>query len=276
MEISKNNRRAGRPSKSKSGASSRMNKTLSKAMLILERLAQSGNGLTLSELSMQLGFSLATIHRLLYTFERLGYVYQNQELGLWFIGVRSFEVGIAFLNRRDLVTISRPIMFELMETSGETVNLSIVDEGEIVYISQIESYEMMRMIVKLGGRAPIHASGAGKAMLSTFSKRHTQQILKKKGLKKITANTISSTAQLESEIQKSRQRGYAADDEEHAIGLRCLAAPIYDEQAAACAAISISGPKVRISDLRMAELGIAVMKAANRITNSLGGLKPQA
>ena len=242
--------------------------------MILERLAQSANGLSLSELSMQLGFSLATIHRLLYTFEKLGYVYQNQELGLWFIGVKSFEVGIAFLNRRDLVTISRPIMFELMEASGETVNLSIVDDGEIVYISQIESYEMMRMIVKLGGRAPIHASGAGKAMLTTYSKNQIREILKKKGLKKITPNTISSTAELESEILKNKRQGYVIDDEEHAIGLRCVAAPIYNELSVACAAISISGPKVRISDMRLTELGISVMKAANRITQNLGGQIP--
>lgn len=243
-------------------------------MMILERLAESANGLSLSELSLQLGFSLATIHRLLYTFEKLGYVYQNQEMGLWFIGVRSFEVGIAFLNHRDLVTISRPVMFALMETSGETVNLSIVDDGEIVYISQIECNEMMRMIVKLGGRAPMHASAAGKAMLTTFTKNQINQILKKKGLKKITPNTISSSSDLNAEILKSKRQGYAIDDEEQAIGLRCVAAPVYNELSVACAAVSISGPKVRISDQRLTELGIAVMKAANQITQDLGGRMP--
>ena len=275
MENSSHHRRSGRPSKLKTGVSTEINKTLFKSMQILERLADSSTGLSLSELSMQLGIAPATIHRLLYTFEKLGYVYQNQDLGLWFIGVRAFEVGNSFLNRRDLVSIAKPIMFELMESSGETVNLSIVDEGEIVYISQVESNEMMRMIVKLGGRAPIHASGAGKAMLSTFKYKKIQKILKKRGLSKFTSNTISSTEVLHHEIAKCKRQGYAIDDEEHAIGLRCVAAPIYNESAMAYAAISISGPKVRVSDERMNVLGITVARAANQITVAGGGKRPE-
>ncbi len=267
-------RRSGRPSKLKSGPSSQMNKTLLKSMQILERLAESNNGLSLSELSMQLGIAPATIHRLLYTFEKRGYIYHDHELGLWFIGVKTFEVGSAFLNKRDLVAIAKPIMHELVEISGETVNLSIVDDGEIVYISQVESSEMMRMIVKLGGRAPIHASGAGKAILTTFSDHHIRQILKKRGLQRFTPNTIGSTARLEIELAENKKRGFAIDDEEHTIGLCCVAAPIYDESAQACAAISISGPKVRISASRLNVLGINVGEAAQRITNGLGGTQP--
>lgn len=269
-----NTKRVGRPSKSSGSKVTSTNKTLVRSMQILERLAESKQGLSLSELSHQLGIATATTFRLLYTFEELGYVTQNKELGVWKIGIKSFKVGNAFINRRDAVIMARPLMTELREFSGETVNLSMMDEGHVVFISQVESDEMMRMIVKLGSNAPIHASGAGKAFLATMTNQQISRILKQRGLKRITPNTIDTTEKLTQELLITRSRGYAVDDEEHAVGLRCVAAAIYDETATASMAISISGPKVRISDLRLARLGNAVLETANNITTISGGELP--
>ena len=268
------NRKAGRPPKKHVGNLASSNKTLIRSMQILERLAQSSKGLTLSELSQQLGIATATAFRLLYTFESLGYVTQNKEFGVWSIGVKSFTVGNAFINHRDVVMLARPYMTELRDLSGETVNLSIIDQGKVIFISQVESTEMMRMIVSLGASAPIHASGAGKALLATLGLADVSKILKKRGLERITNNTIDSTDKLKQELSIILRRGYAIDDEEHALGLRCVASAIYDESATATMAISISGPKVRISDQRLNLLGSNVAEIANRITEASGGLLP--
>ena len=267
-------RKAGRPSKLQIGDVKSMNKTLVRSMQILERLAQSNSGLTLSELSQQLGIATATVFRLLHTFEELGYVTQNKEFGLWSIGVKAYTVGSAFINHRDVVSLARPFMVELMEFSGETVNLSIVDNGKVVFISQVESFEMMRMIVHLGSSAPIHASGAGKALLATMNSAQISKILLKRGLDRITENTINSTDTLKQELEVTQSRGYAVDDEEHALGLRCVASPIYNEFGGASMAISISGPKVRISDQRLNTLGSKISEIATQITQISGGRLP--
>ncbi len=193
---------------------------------------------------------------------------------MWYVGLKAFTVGQAFLKRRDFVASARPFMKKLVDLCGETVNLGIIDDGEVVYISQVESQEMMRMIVKLGSRSPVHASGVGKAMLSNMSEHDVSRLLQRRGLARFTDRTIDNPADLREALECIRQQGYALDDEEHAVGLRCVAASIYDENASAIAAISLSGPKARITDTRLAELGAAVWRTASAITESLGGRKP--
>ena len=216
----------------------------------------------------------ATVHRLLSTFEELNFVEQDAEAGLWFVGLKAFTVGNAFLNRRDFVASARPYMQRLVERCGETVNLGVIDAGEVVFISQVESKEMMRMIVSLGSRSPIHASGVGKAMLASLSEQDVTRLLQLRGLARYTDHTIDNPAELRNALDLIRQQGFALDDEEHAVGLRCVAANIFDENAVALAAISLSGPKARMIDSRLSELGTAVRQSAAEITAALGGRIP--
>jgi IclR family acetate operon transcriptional repressor len=143
-----------------------------------------------------------------------------------------------------------------------------------VFISQVESREMMRMIVRLGSRSPIHASGVGKALLANMPEQQLAGILQQRGLARYTERSIDNATQLRAELQRIRQLGYALDDEEHAIGLRCVASAIFDENGQALAAISLSGPKARVTDARLDELGIAVRHSADEITLALGGQRP--
>ncbi len=230
--------------------------------------------MNLTDLSQQLGIPPATVHRLLSTFEELDFVEQDTDAGLWFVGVTAFTVGRAFLNRRDFVATARPYMQSLVEQCGETVNLGIVDDGEVVFINQVESREMMRMIVNLGSRSPVHASGVGKAMLASLNEAEVNRLLQRRGLARFTEHTIDTPSELRAELEQIRHQGYALDDEEHAIGLRCVAANIFDENGKALAAISLSGPKARITDTRLAELGAAVRQTAKQISKALGGRIP--
>ena len=203
----------------------------------------------------------------------LDFVAQD-DFGLWYIGLNAFTVGNAFLERRDFVAVARPHMHSLVDECGETVNLGVIDDGEVVFINQVESREVMRMIVRLGSRSPIHASGVGKAMLAGMPERRVEQILERRGLPRFTERTIDSPKALYDELALTRRRGYALDDEEHHVGLRCVAAAIFDENAQALAAISLSGPTARMVDERLGELGQAIRRTADQITGALGGRKP--
>ena len=267
-------RKRGRPPGPNSRANDGKNQSLTRALTLLERLAEAPMGMNLTDLCYQLGMPVATVHRLLSTFEELDFVEQDSEKGLWFIGLKAFTVGNAFLKRRDVVTMARPHMHSLVEQCGETVNLGVIDDGEVVFISQVESQEVMRMIVRLGSRSPIHASGVGKAMLASMSEQQVAHILERRGLPRYSDQTIVNPALLRDELEQIRRRGYALDDEEHAVGLRCVATAIFDENEKALAAISLSGPKARIIDSRLSELGSAISHTADEITQVLGGRKP--
>jgi len=267
-------RKRGRPPGPNNRTGDGKNQSLTRALTLLERLSETPNGLSLTDLSYQLGMPTATVHRLLSTFEEFDFTEQDAEQGLWFVGLKAFTVGNAFLHRRDIVASARPHMQALVEQCGETVNLGVIDDGEAVFISQVESREMMRMIVRLGSRSPIHASGVGKALLAHLPEQQLARILQQRGLTRYTERSIDNPAQLREELERVRQLGYALDDEEHAVGLRCVAAAIFDQNGQALAAISLSGPKARITDNRLDELGVAVRQTADEITQALGGHRP--
>jgi IclR family acetate operon transcriptional repressor len=267
-------KKRGRPPGPNSKASDGKNQSLVRAMTLLERLSLTASGMTLTDLSQQLGMPSATTHRLLNTFEEMGYVEHDSILGLWFIGFKTFSVGNAFLNRRDFIATARPYMRRLVDQCGETVNLAVIDDGEVVYVGQVQSPEMMRMIVKLGSRSPIHASGVGKTLLASMTEKGVSTILQRKGLARFTERTIDNPANLRVELSHIRKLGYALDDEEHSVGLRCVAATIFDENGVALAGLSLSGPKARITDSRLTDLGAATRQMADEVTAALGGQKP--
>jgi len=249
--------------------------SLIRGLTILERLAEARDGVSLTDLAQRVGLAASTTHRLLKTFEKMRFVSQDTERGRWFIGVQTFTVGNAFLYHRDFVEASRPVMRRLMEASGETVNLSVLDDGQAVLLSQVECHEMMRMLAKLGGRAPVHASAVGKALLAALPDEEVSAILHRRGLTRVTPNTIDTPARLREALKEIRRRGYAIDDEEHAIGLRCVAATLHDQYAEPLAAISLSGPRARIDSDRIATLGKMVVEATAEVTETLGGRLPE-
>lgn len=248
--------------------------SLIRGLTILERLAEARDGDTLTDLAQRVGLAPSTTHRLLKSLEQMCFVSQDAQRGRWFIGVQTFAVGNAFLYHRDFIEVSRPIMRRLMEESGETVNLAVLDDGQAVILSQIQCREMMRMLAKLGGRAPLHASAVGKALLAALPDDEVSAILHRRGLARVTSSTIDTPARLREELGAVRRCGYAIDDEEHAVGLRCVAATLHDEYAEPLAAISVSGPRARVSRERLVAIGSKVVDATTEITAALGGRLP--
>ena len=267
-------RRRGRPPRQAGRNGAAHVQSLSRALALLERIAASDTGISLSDLATDVGLAASTTHRLLNTLEQHGFAALDADRGVWFVGVKAFTVGNAFLADRDVVTIARPFMRQLMEQSGESVNLAILDDGQVVFISQVQCREMMRMLVRLGGRAPVHASGAGKALLAALPESQTRGVIARHGLERFTPNTIEDIAALALDLEAIRRNGFAYDDEEHAVGLRCVAATVHDEHGEPVAAISLSGPRARMTDERIARLGGMVLETAETITHAMGGKPP--
>jgi IclR family acetate operon transcriptional repressor len=249
--------------------------SLVRALTIVNRLALADGGVSLTELAQQVGLSPSTAHRLLTTLEQERYVTFDAERRLWSVGMQAFMAGSAFLRSRNLVNIAKPHMRALMEESEETVNLAVQDHFTAVYLAQTECSQMMRAFARPGGRVPLHCSSVGKALLSAMKETEIAKVLHNQGLPVITAKTIDNTNTLREDLRRTRERGYAVDDEEHAVGLRCIASTIHNENAEPVAAISISGPMVRILDERIPVLGDHVRRKADAITAQYGGTLPK-
>lgn len=249
--------------------------SLVRALALLNRITEAAeDGATLTDLAQQVGLPASTAHRLLTTLEQERYVRFNNDGRLWSVGVQAFVVGCSFTKTRSLVGVARPHMRHLMEEGGETVNLGVEDEGQAVYLSQVECRQMMRVFARPGMRVPLHCSAVGKAILSATSDKKLSKTLHQRGMPRLTVKTITSPSALRADLEKVRACGYAIDDEEHAIGLRCIGAPIFDETGDVVAAVSASGPMARIGDERMAQLGALVLETARAISADMGAAAP--
>ena len=247
--------------------------SVTRALSVLNAIAEEEAGLTLAEVSEKVGLPPSTTHRHLTTMQESSFVRFDTETGTWLIGVQAFLTGSAFIGSRDIASIARPYMRRPMEASGETVNLAITDEGRgyVIYLAQVECKHMMRAISRPGELVPMYCSAVGKAVLSAMPRPAIAAIFQKTGLKRITEKTITSPAKMRTELEKVRTDGYALDDEEHAVGLRCIASALYNEHGEPLAAVSMLGPMARISDDKIAEFGILVKEAAAAITSAIGG-----
>lgn len=266
-------KRAARPAR---GATSARGgdqvQSLIRALALLNRIAESpDDGGSLTDLAQQVGLPTSTAHRLLTTLEQERYVRFNHEMRTWTVGVQAFVTGCSFTKTRSLVALARPHMRHLMEDGGETVNLAVEDDGQAVYLAQTECRQMMRAFARPGTRVPLHCSAVGKAILSATSDKTLSKILHQHGMPRLTVKTITVPSLLRDELARVRATGYAVDDEEHAVGLRCIAAPIFDETGDVVAAVSASGPMARIVEEQIAQLGGLVLEASRAISAELGG-----
>lgn len=259
------------PNPSRGRGSGDQVQSLVRALALLNRIADTAEGeVSLTDLAQQVGLPSSTTHRLLTTLEQEQFVHFDPDRRGWSIGIRAFVTGNAFARTRSLARLARPHMRRLMEDSGETVNLAIEDDGRAIYVAQIECREMMRVFARPGSSVLLHCSGVGKAILSGASDHKLSHVLHQHGMPKLTVKTIISPTALRADLVASRERGYAFDDEEHAVGLRCLSAPIRDETDDIVGAVSASGPLARIGDERIAPLGARIVRAAAEISTSFG------
>ena len=246
--------------------------SLDRAFNLMEAISEHEYGIALTDLAQRTELPPSTAHRLLKSLEQRGYLRQDEERGLWFVGVRAFVVGSAFIRSRDIVAIARPSMRRLMEDLGESVNLAVLDGGQAIYLSQVECRQMIRAHALPGGRAPLHGSGVGKALLAALAPERAAALVGDLAMPALTPNTVTKRDALLAALEIVREAGYAVDDEEQSLGMRCVAAAIHDENAEPVAAVSITGPSARVGADRIDAIGARVRAAALEITDAFGGI----
>lgn len=244
---------------------------------ILEALVELGTESGLVEIGQTVGLPLATVHRLLGTLIRRGYVKQNRQNRKYSLGFRALRMGHDMRHPFSLRLEARPFLQRLMRRSGESANLAVLDDGQVMYIEQAQSSRILRMFTELGNRMPPHSSASGKVLLAFAPHDAVDAILRRYGLPRRTHNTITDPARLRKELASIRAAGFAVDNEEHEDGVRCIAVPVRDGTGQVVASLSISGPITRLNDEQIRRFTADIVECSGQLSIRLGqGREPAA
>jgi DNA-binding IclR family transcriptional regulator len=226
--------------------------------------------MSLGELTAAIGLHKSTVHRLLMVLEGHGLVDKSPLHARYRLGMKLFELGnraVATLNLRER---ARPRLEWLVTHTSETVHLSFLDRGEMLYIDQLEPKHSVPIFTTVGKRVGVHCSAAGKAVLACMPELAARDILQQRGMAPRTPHTFTSPDALIADLELTRARGYALDHEEAEEGIHCIAAPIFDCSGKANAAISISGHAFRFEEERRASMVGALCSVAYELSENRG------
>jgi DNA-binding IclR family transcriptional regulator len=244
-----------------------------KLFSVLETLCITGEA-GVNELSIKLGLGKSSIHRFLSVLRDLGYVEKNQSNEKYFATLKVFKMGSMVRGRIGLAQLVRPYMEELGRQFHETINLALLEEGEVVYIDKVESAETLRMDLAVGRHVPPYCTALGKVFLAALPADELDSYLHNRTFKTFTAKTITSEEDLRKCLESVKKEGIAIDDKELDEGIRCIAAPIRNEFGTVIAAISIAGPSMRMSMERLRSLREPMLRVTGEISEKLGYMSP--
>lgn len=230
---------------------------------LLEHLADGNGPLSLSELAARSALPMPTIHRLIRFLVSQGYVRQDPSKR-YTIGPRMIRLGEAA--SRMLGSWSTPVLSGLVEKFGETTNLAMLEGDGVIYVAQVPSPQAMRMFTEVGRFVMPHCTGVGKAIMSTMPDDEVAALLKRTGMPARTAHTITSVKKMLAELAVIREAGYAVDDGEQELGVRCVAVPVPDLPFRA--AISVSGPSGRVTAEQVEQIAPAAHEVAAELTRA--------
>lgn len=248
--------------------------SVDRALNLLEALGADGTGKRLGELAARTGLAPSTVHRLLTTLEDRRFVQFSSADGQWHVGRQAFTVGEAFMTEPNFGASALPIMRRLRDQTHETVNLGTVEDGQVKLVSQVRSREIARSLSRVGGHAPMLASGMGKAILAFSSPGEVSDVVQRCGLRRITANTLTRREELERQLSDVLRDGYAVDDEEFLPSLRCVASAVFDAKARIVCALSVSALPSRMPKERIPVIGRLLVDAVNDLMLSINGRAP--
>jgi IclR family acetate operon transcriptional repressor len=266
-------RKRGRPKSAFNDGTPETLQSVERALAVLTAVSQLGRT-TLSDLSLSMGIPTATAHKILTTLHKCDYLAYDEDAQDWMVGIEAYRTGTSFLSQSTLTEVGRKVMRKLAKETGETANLAVHDKFEVVFIGQIETTNPIRAFFPPGTRTAMHASGAGKAILSAIPEDQVRYLLEISGLERFTEHTIISPTSLFSELATARELGWSVDQEERYLGMSCIGGVIFDSNEQPLAAVSISGPNSRFTKAKIPEFGITVAKAASEITRLTGGSPP--
>lgn len=239
-------------------------KSVTNALRVLEALGDSWQEpVGLSDLARELGLGKSTCHRLLTTLESRDFVRQEQSTGKYRLGSRTICIAGRYIESMEVRNASKPILEELVNKTGETAHIAVLDRDAALFIAKVDSDNPFRMMSYIGWRAPLHCCALGKVLLAYNT---DQSLIESIDLVRYAPNTIVDLSTLRIELDRIKTRGWAIDDEEAQLGLRCYAAPVRNFEGEVIAAVSVSGPKVR-SNPKNKEY---VVRAAKELSYRMG------
>lgn len=237
----------------------------------IECLAASGP-MGLQELSTELELNKSTVHRILNSLICMDYVRQDPETLKYSLSFKFCRISTQILSQNNMVDLARPYLKQLAEQSGEIVHLVQLDGMNAVYIDKVESaHNTVRLVSMIGKSIPLYCSGVGKAMLAEMPDEKIRHIWKQSDIRRLTDYTVTDFAQFAKLIEDIRRNGYAMDNEENELGVRCIAVSLKSFSGKPSYAISISAPKDRMSDERIQELKEMILGAKEQILKEVGG-----
>jgi len=243
--------------------------SLARAVSMLEVLGQSDGPLSLAEICQRLDLHKSTAHRSLMVLERSALIERTQE-NRFRLGLKLYELGNRAVEQIDLRARVQPVLRRLASQVGETVHLSVLQKTSIVYLDKVEPNRRVCISTKTGTSNPVYCTAMGKAMLAFQPEPILEQIAAKIRFVRYTSKTIGSREALSDALANIRRRGYAIDDEEIELGVRCIGAPIFNENRQAIAAMSVSGPTSRITVQSVPGIAKKLLHCCADISASLG------
>lgn len=247
--------------------------SVSRTVSVLKAL-EVGDGMSLESIARASGLSESTALRYLSSLSTHDLVERDTESGLYRLGLTLFTLGAAAIRQRDVISLATPILDRLHEAYDETINLAGRQNDQVIVLQVLESRRPMRKGVAAGGVDSWHSTALGKALLAAMPDVDAERILNRHEANRYTPNTLVDRDELLSDIAAVRSRGYAIDDEESEEGLRCVGVAIRGQSGSPDYAMSISGPKSRMSYSRLQEIGTAIVEAGAHLSRELGYAAP--
>ncbi len=244
--------------------------TLEKALDIIEVMYQEGTEMGISELDNKLKLGKSTIHRILDTLMAYHYIEKSPERTKYRLSWKFFEIGHHIPQQRNLSNLDINALQELCDKYGETVNLGIRVDDSIVIISRIDPKTTLFANIPVGTREPLHATALGKVMISDLGREELVEIFGENPLERRTPHTISTLDELEAQLKEIREQGYSIDDQEFYPGLSCIAIPIWNHKNEIIAAVSVSGPTMRMNFSKIMSIKTDLQAATDEMSAYLG------
>src|SRR3954462_1236114 len=248
----------------------RLIQSIERAADILELFLTSHPEQSIKEISDKLNLSKSTVHGIIKTLEHRGYLEQNSDNLKYRLGIKLFELGNYVGKNLDIGRVARPIIKDLVEELNETVHLVTLQRDELIYIEKVEGPSALTIYSHIGKRAPFHCTGVGKVILAQLSEKEVDRILSSVSLEAFTEFTMTNIEEIKSILPTIREQGYAFDDEEIELGLKCIAAPIFNHQGNVIASISCAAPKMRLDEERLPKVIEGIKRVSAEISRQLG------
>lgn len=244
--------------------------SLRRGLRVLEVLAQHGGRLTLTDVARHLKLHSSTVHHLLKTLQDGGYVVQADDSREYHLGSRIFEVAAVAWSENEVAKLGEPVVTGLMLKTGHSAHLAVLDMRNVVVIRKVDAEGPWRLSERAGEMRPAASTALGKVMIAFKGPELARRYIARMPFRAMTPNTITNPRDFEAELDRIRAQGYAVDNEEHAVGMRCVAAPVFNFSGKGVAAMGISGPSWSLTSEQVETVQPVVREFAHRLSRILG------